>query len=385
LFVLLFGSTATLGQTSFAPAQDFPYLYNPNLYYLPIMYSADVDADNKKDVIILDDNGIVWYKNEGNGNFSDGTQIVDFAQYSKMFPNDIDQDGDIDLVGANSFDGNVDYYANDGSGNFSDAQTIFVVDNEPPLSFEPEFVHINMTDFDNDGDDDVVYHQITNGILTWRPNNGNGNFSEEFPIDTISSWLNIPIIIIDFDNNGSKDIIAILSSEGLTYVYTNDGSGNFTEVQLNNSNLLSINADAKILTIDINNDGREDIVMSNLGDNLLWFENQGNGNFGSAQIIENGNLGATSFDLIAADIDNDGDADLVSLGSLYTDDAVFPFQTISWHENNDGSFNQHLIDIMLLFLAPIENPYYNYNDLFLVEDFDNDGDFDVLSYIFDDM
>ena len=380
LFILLSCSTTTFtfGQTSFAPAQDFPYPYNSNnTYFLPILNTADINGDNKKDIIVSNIDGVVWYKNAGNNNFSYILQITDNNQYNQLFPNDIDQDGDQDLICINTFEGIIDYYTNNGNAEFSDVQNVFVIDNIPPSSFDHELSHINMTDLDNDNDNDMLYYQIGNNLLTWRTNNGNGNFSQEHHIDTLTAIYTI--IILDFNSDNNKDIIAVSPFEQITFVYVNDGSGNFSKTQLNNTSLSNINANDNVSTIDVNGDGIEDIVT-----NIAWYENQDNGNFSTAQAIGNGNNGFSSFNIQAADMDNDGDNDLIRFGSLETDNGIFPFQAISWYENNDASFNQHLIDTMMLLLPSTENLYDAYNDLFLVDDFDNDGDFDIVAYSFVD-
>ena len=80
---------------------------------------------------------------------------------------------------------------------------------------------------------------------------------------------------------------------------------------------------------DLNNDGFLDIVSASENDNTIaWYENDGNANptFTATDITTSVN-GARS--IFAADLDGDGDTDLISGSTL--DDTVF------WHENLGGN------------------------------------------------
>src|SRR5690606_12599969 len=83
-----------------------------------------------------------------------------------------------------------------------------------------------------------------------------------------------------------------------------------------------------IHTVDIDGDGDKDIIVAGYSDQLFaWFENiDGQGNFGSQNIIENDVLGAIG--IYFSDLDGDGDMDIIGAGA--GDDIVV------WYENTDG-------------------------------------------------
>ncbi|MBL7788040.1 MAG: VCBS repeat-containing protein [Chitinophagales bacterium] len=62
---------------------------------------------------------------------------------------------------------------------------------------------------------------------------------------------------------------------------------------------------------DLDGDGDMDVLSASYIDNkIAWYENDGNGNFGLQQIITTATNGARS--VYAADLDNDGDVDVLS-------------------------------------------------------------------------
>ena len=86
----------------------------------------------------------------------------------------------------------------------------------------------------------------------------------------------------------------------------------------------------KVLTVDIDGDGDMDVITS-LDDFInsketVWFENvDGLGTFGTKQVIAN--LGTGQNVINSADVDDDGDIDVLS---SYTNKIV-------WYENTDGA------------------------------------------------
>ena len=86
----------------------------------------------------------------------------------------------------------------------------------------------------------------------------------------------------------------------------------------------------KAYAADLDGDGDYDILSaSSWHDRIAWYENNGSGIFGSTQTITTGADGANS--VYAADLDGDGDYDVLS-ASEYDD-------RIAWYENNgSGTF-----------------------------------------------
>ena len=69
------------------------------------VYSADIDGDEDNDVLSCskDNNSLIWFQNDGTGNFSN-QQVVDSNINSpiSIYITDLDKDGDNDIL-SNSF------------------------------------------------------------------------------------------------------------------------------------------------------------------------------------------------------------------------------------------------------------------------------------------
>ena len=102
-------------------------------------------------------------------------------------------DGKIDLLKYTSL--GLYYYKNQGGGNFT--STLGHI--EPHLSW------LEIGDFNNDGDIDLLYVDSSTGMLTLKQNDGNNSFTT-INIDSSSTdWESPKFSDIDFD--GDLDIV----------------------------------------------------------------------------------------------------------------------------------------------------------------------------------
>lgn len=164
-------------------------------------------------------------------------------------------------------------------------------------------------------------------------------------------------VIGDIDKDGDLDIIFSTTNKIGWYENTNKLR------RFGGENIISTNVKSvrSIFVSDLDGDGDLDVISaSNDDDKIAWYENlDGKGNFGSQKIISTGVNGARS--VLASDIDNDGDLDVIS-GS-FLDGKIY------LHENTDGHGN-------------FSNPIVIAQDgvmMVYTADFDNDGDMDILS------
>jgi len=141
----------------------------------------------------------------------------------------------------------------------------------------------------------------------------------------IDTTLNAPTTVetADIDSDGDLDVIATYAFDDLVVWYENDGVGNFV------SHIINPNANGarSAVAADVDGDGDMDVLSASNNDNrLIWYENDGNENF-TTHIISSA---FDAFDVKTADIDGDGDLDVLSANR--TNDSVI------WFEN-DGNQN----------------------------------------------
>ncbi|MDP8267869.1 MAG: FG-GAP-like repeat-containing protein [Candidatus Tenebribacter davisii] len=118
-----------------------------------------------------------------------------------------------------------------------------------------------------------------------------------------------------------------------------------------------------ICNADLDGDGDQDLISASYSDNkIAWYEKlDGVNNFGLQQIICPNAMGVRS--VFSADMDNDGDMDIVA--------ALAGLNTIAWYENleSSGFFSEQQI---------IQGYLYVASEVFC-SDIDNDGDYDIIA------
>ncbi|WP_178987366.1 T9SS type A sorting domain-containing protein [Winogradskyella schleiferi] len=165
----------------------------------------------------------------------------------------------------------------------------------------------------------------------------------------------------DLDGDGDLDLLSAARwNDRISWYENMNGLGLYGEEQV-----LSYDADgaSSVVAADIDNDGDNDVLSSSQYDNkIAWYENiDGQGTFGSPQVISTNAMNALR--VSTADLDGDGDLDVLS--------ASFDDAKIAWYENTDGlgTFGPEQIIIIADYSAEFVLPV----------DIDNDGDIDVLT------
>ncbi|WP_196888770.1 T9SS type A sorting domain-containing protein [Aureivirga sp. CE67] len=238
---------------------------------------------------------------------------------------------------------------NNGFGQFSDRT---IIDSDAIGITE-----IITADLNNDSFEDIVVSQkfSQNNQIGFYLNQGNGTFENQ---QIIANGINFPLSVAseDLDGNGWKDIVTFESftNNGKLFLYKND-SGEFSSQIILDSEIYQ---PKKVKIDDINNDNHKDIIL--IADTaLIIYLNDGSGNF-EKSIIPSG-LNTEFYDLQVVDIDTDGFKDII-VGGVKTIVYKNTEGVISYDAERTESIpdNHHLVFLI------------NSND------FDNDGDFDLL-------
>lgn len=282
------------------------------------MAAHDIDNDGDEDIVINGDElpGVmekpktIIYKNNGAGNFSiyNDSTLPGLMNGSIAF---IDLNGngtqELFLTGTDSLSNfRAQFYLNDGNGNFTPDGT---------HGLKP-FINGKLLkiDIENDGDLDVLLTGDSSGFntpATWLyRNDGQGNFSRmSEPFEFLSES---DALAIDIDNDQNKDLIIAGRDKNrveFTGVYRNDGAGNFTQDK--RSNLKGISA-GQLAKADWNGDSIMDILLSGSGSTTLY-QNDGTGLFTELN-LSSSLPKVTNSSAVTTDANQDGMPDLLIAG-----------------------------------------------------------------------
>jgi hypothetical protein len=274
---------------------------------------------------------------------------------------DVDDDGDLDLIGI-SGGTTARLFKNNGVGTYIEEQNGFI--NDPVENIR--FVDI---EGDNDLDVFVIRNISTTGIdrvYDIYENNGVGGFTKHqisgitTNFNNVNSALQFAFGDVDGDNDMDMTISG-LTTQFSAKIWRYDG--NYTYSQLFSGILQAV--DGKTEFADLDNDGDQDLLV--IGQNLNGavyhkYFNSGTGTFtlGNVDSLEGAFFG--DFDL--GDVDGDGDLDAVQVGSNRSTGVM------ATHRNNGAGHYSSYFGV----------PAANYTVFSTVKfaDFDNDGDLDIV-------
>lgn len=275
--------------------------------------AEDLDGDGDIDIIAAawQDNDILWWENDGDENFTSSAIDLNYIGAHTVEIRDLDADGDLDVLCSgfdlNNHNGEAAWWENDGDENFTKHLLSDRYQQSPFIYAE---------DMDADGDMDVIACGELNNEICWYENDGNENFTE-YIIDGNIGGIHT-IIARDVNKDGYMDILASACIGSRFAWYENDGNKNFTRIEIENANG-AIWLDA----FDIDEDGDNDLIGTGMGlASLVWYENDGYSNLSRHEV--EGALGS-GFALVVVDMDGDFDKDIVAIGNQTN--------SIAWFEN----------------------------------------------------
>jgi len=298
----------------------------------------DYDNDGLDDITVATALGdpIYFYKNI-NGNFVSQTLNIsnNNARNKQINWVDIDNDGDNDLFITSDESGNR-LFENLGNMIMSEITSTsgMLTDNFP-------YYGASWGDYNNDGFLDVfisIRDPFIPNIL-YR-NNGDKTFTlanVEAGLLT-DGYMSFCSAFIDYDNDGDQDIyVSNDKYANPNLMYRNNGDGTFTEV--GNITGTDVSIDAMSVTVeDFNYDGWLDIYITNDPSNNILFVNNGDGTFTDMAQSYQVTFNSSSWGAVFLDADNDKDLDLYVSGE--GNGTVSPFLSSAFYENINSSLFQ---------------------------------------------
>ncbi len=287
------------------------------------VHPVDIDQDGDIDVIGGAGQAQVvalWY-NDGQSPPGWTQQLVDaaFPGASGVHTDDIDGDGDLDIVAAAETPGNkVAWWRNDGG--LPITWTRQVLDNYCPVSCS-----ITTADINRDGRPDVLATSWSLGDVIWWRNNGgepvtwtrqviDGNFGGAHDA-----------YAIDLDDDGDLDVVGAAGTHNYVAWWRNQGGD---PIVWERHIIASGFAGARAVHVaDINRDGRLDVVATAFANHVTWWRNDGGEPLSwTRQDIDAAFNGGHC--VWTGDVDGDGRLDVMA--TAYYD------STVAWWRNAGG-------------------------------------------------
>jgi len=327
------------------------------------VFAADMDDDGDVDLLSAsyNDNKIAWYENDGASppGWTARTISTSADGAESVFAADVDGDGDVDALSASFLDNTIAWYENDGASPPGWTERMISTTASDAMA-------VAAADVDGDGDTDVLSALYDVSTIAWYENDGASPPGWTPRTITATAFGARSVFAADVDGDGDLDAVSASQLDDTVAWYESDGASppGWTPRTISTA-AASV---SWVSSADVDGDGDADVLSASADDDTIaWYENDGASPPGwTARTITSGADAARS--VFAADLDGDGDADVLSASA--NDDKI------AWSEN-DGASPPVWTTRTITTAADLVQAVF-------AADVDGDGDADVLSASFND-
>jgi len=319
LVVLVFNSSGEVGP--FGQSVSYGVGDQPEEVLL-----CDIDQDGDLDAVTSDrvSDEVSVLLNMGDGVFLPRQRFDVGDHPSILVVSDFNRDGNLDIAVSSTSSISVltvllqDGSVEDGVG--------FLAPISVDYGINREVRGLAVLDLDEDSVPDLLANLRVDGGVHWLKGNGDGTFGS--PVDVAPSATAGGIVVGDLNQDGSEDLITRTS--GGFSVYLNDLAGGFESPVFYGTAGSVVDFEL----VDLNGDGHLDVFAAQYGPEMKVFLNVGNGALIAWQAFS---FEEFSFSITAADVDHDGDKDIVA-AAWVEDSGPGLFEILN---NGNGEFFEH--------------------------------------------
>jgi hypothetical protein len=281
---------------------------------------ADYDGDGWPDILVTNFGPNVLYRNRGDGTFENvapriGVEVPGWNTGAAFL--DADTDGDLDLYIA----GYIDHSLED------------VLEAERTLDWKG-VERVAPGPFGLPGAVDHFFVATGDGVFV--------EATREAGLQDLGQGFGFTVRAADLDNDGDPDLYVANDSDA-NYFYRNEGDGTFREVGLWSGSALDAGGAAQagmgVAVGDADGDGTLDILVTNFSEDFsTLYRGDGQGFFDD--ISDSSGVGGATYRSLSwgtalADLDNDGDQDLVVInGHIYPQVDAHPEFDLAYAQPN---------------------------------------------------
>lgn len=309
--------------------------------YLERHAIGDVNGDGRPDIVMVKNRvgHLIWFENSGQP--TDGALwrrhviTTDFMRAYDVALNDVDRDGDLDVI-STGYRGNVlAWFANPGADKLGGKEwKKEVIDDQLE-----EARNMRLGDFNGDGILDPLATGFMGGVTAWYEQTGNATAPWKRHVIDQSSPQPAHGMGADIDGDGDADVVmavgmrvvenrANLDAHEVIW-YENTWKGERWTKHLIDKLPFAFEAVAG----DLNGDGRLDVVAisyAKTAAHLVWYENPGDFKSSWKKHVLKSDW-AYGNQVVIADLNGDGRSDI--LAESGSDRRAVPWSDVRWWEN----------------------------------------------------
>jgi hypothetical protein len=315
------------------------------------VYSADINGDSMIDVLgaSIDDDRLTWWENEGGYPVQWNQFTIDsaFNGACDVKAEDVDGDGDIDVIGGAWYGHEVAWWENGGGD-----PIVWTKHSVDDSFYQTHKVFV--IDMDDDNDVDILGASAYRDEIAWWENDGQPSINWTKHIIGSDFDGARSIHAVDVNGDSLLDVFGAALLDNEVSVWYNNGDSTWTKQKIDST----FNGAHMVYACDVDRDGDCDVLAAGYMINAIaWWRNEGS--YWTKNIIDANFFAA--LDVYAADLDNDLDIDVIGTSDTGND--------VTWWENLGNEYYiEHTIEGDFLGAWPV-----------VAHDLDSDGDTDILA------